>query len=120
MARIIDLDEALPPDITVKLGGKSYRLPGDIPTPLFLRIQQATGSLGTDDDGITALADAILDLFRTRDPSLTELPLGLTQMVTLFSTVYGVQAEGEDDDPPTGRTRGTGTSSRSSRPKSRS
>lgn len=112
MATIIELDDALPPDKKVRLAGKVYTLPGDIPTPLFLRIQRATQNIAGD-EGIENLSEAIVDLFRTRDASIVELPLGLAQMVTLFSTVYGAPDEEEPDEArPTKPTRGTGTGSR--------
>src|SRR5579859_3001959 len=102
MATIIDLDAALPPDKKVKLGGRVYTLPGDIPTELFLRIQQATATVGSDkEDGVQVLYDAILDLFRTRDKTVTALPLGLAQMVTAFATIYGQQDAEDDGARPT-------------------
>lgn len=116
MAEIIDLDDALPPDKKVRIHGEVYSLPGDIPTELFLRIQRATGQI-QEDDGIDRLYQAVLDLFKERDPAIESLPLGLTQIVTLFSTVYGVQ--GEDDERPP-QTRGTATGSSRSKTRSRS
>ena len=108
---IIDLDAALPPDKRVKLAGKVYSLPGDLPVELFLRIQRASTSLG-ENGAIEDLHGAVLELFRSRDKTVKELPIGMAQMVTLIVQVYTGEAE---PNPP--RTRGaTG----SSRPRSRS
>jgi hypothetical protein len=118
VARIVDLDKALPPDIKVTIRGKTYWLPGDCPVPLFLRIQQASAAFGKEEGAIPDLYSAVVDLFRERDPSITDLPIGIGEAFNLFLAVYNPENGEDEDDSRPPRTRGTGTSS--SRAKTRS
>lgn len=108
---IIDLDAALPEDKQVRISGKVYRLPGDLPVELYLRIQRASKNLGTDgtDASIEDIRDSVLALFQSRDKTIKALPpeVGLAQMVTLITRVYA----GEEEPNPR-RTRGGATSSK--------
>lgn len=101
---IIDLDAALPPDKKVRLAGATYTLPGDLPVELFLRVQRASSEMQTnvDEDTVRGLSDAILELFRTRNPQMKALPtsLGIGQLVTMLISVYG---GGDPVIPPTTR-----------------
>jgi hypothetical protein len=36
--KVVNLDELLPPDLTVRFRGRTYTLPGDLPLDLLLRI----------------------------------------------------------------------------------
>lgn len=111
MAEIIDLDAALPPDKKVRIGGKTYLLPGDIPVELFLKVQRAAGGDGSG-DVVADLRDALLELFQARDRSMKSLPLGMGQLMELIPRVY----MGTGPDPPRPTRGATGTS----RPRSRS
>jgi hypothetical protein len=106
---IIDLDAALPPDKQVKLGGNIYKLPGDLPVELYLRVQRASKTLG-DESSIEDLRDAVIELFQSRDAKITKLPadFGLGQLITLLVQVYMPPAEPD----PTPRRAGTASSSK--------
>lgn len=110
-AQIIDLDVALPPDKQVRMDGVVYRLPGDLPVELYLRIQRAGDSL-EDVGSIEELRDAVLELFQSRDPKIKSLPatFGLGRLITLLAQVYMAPAEPD----PTPRRAGTASSSKSS------
>lgn len=106
MARFIDLDTVLPEDITVRLGGADYHLPGDIPVPDFLAISRAHARLGAAEDaddaiGATeALYERILQLFQVRQPDLPRIPLGVQQAVALVFELYRVDEPEVAPDPP--------------------
>ncbi len=109
MARFIDLDEVIPEDTTVKLGGVLYKLPGDIPTPDFLAISRAHARLTepqeTAEDMILAaegLYERILELFQVRNPDVEKVPLGLQQAISLVYELYRVDQPAEEavPDPP--------------------
>lgn len=119
---IIDLDELLGEDKQVKIRGVTYRLPPDLPVELYLRVTHAAEKDLTDDQMVNLLYDALLELFRYGDPKITELPLGVAQMVAVIPAVYSpppVDGEGKGAERPT-RTQTRGARSpraRNSRPK---
>lgn len=126
--QIIDLDQAVPESLIVKLGGKRYKLPGDIPIPDYLAIQRLSNSIteaAGEADGeqvaqvMEELYERVLELFRIEQPDLEELPLGPQRLGALVVAIYTRAAEEDADatDPPTRR---AGTRSSSSRRKSRS
>jgi len=125
-APLIDLDKLLPPDKRVLLGGTEYKLPGDPPAVLWLRIQQLAASDGTglDVDAIQDLYDRVLELFRVHQPAMEELPVGLVQLVSLLGVVYSGEemngAEPEDAPRPTTRPTRPPSTSRPTRSRSRS
>lgn len=116
---IIDLDAAgvLAAPKRIRLHGRVYTLPGDIPAALYVRIQQ----IATDPEAVTessaamALAEELLAAFRVYQPDLDRLPLGVAEMVSLVGAVYrgAVPVTVETDDagpendaaPPTRATR---------------
>lgn len=108
-AEIIDLDALVPPDKHVKVNGKTYTLPGDLPVEMYLRIQQASKNLATEtDQSIEEIRKSIIALFQVRDPKVTAEDLagmGIEMQTTLLTRVY--TTESADPKPP--RTRG-GTS----------
>lgn len=119
MTRIIDLDKIVPDDIEVVLQGDTYLLPGDIPVELMLRVEHATQQLNSvtdSDEGQNVLADlldAVVDLFRIRQPDVDQVPIGLRQAVMLISQIYSVQEDPAPDPPRPARRAGTtSTSSR--------
>jgi hypothetical protein len=121
--RIIDLDVAMPQSVAVKVRGKLYDLPGDIPVPDFLEIQQLTEELetaveGGNDDGsdetIAELYERVMDLFRIENPALENLPLGPRRLGALVVQLYAGAAEedGATEDPPRSKAAGTRSTSR--------
>lgn len=95
MTKIVDLDALAPEPITVKLAGQQYRLPGDIPMPLMLRLEQAAGS-EVSGDLLHDLYGDLLGLFQVHQPELTELPIGTTQIIRAIPAIY----YGVEPDPP--------------------
>lgn len=106
MARIIDLDDVIPDDITVKTGGVDYKLPADIPVPDYLAIVRAaqTWDDASGEDQLSATDDLyqrVLELFQYRQPSLDKLPVGLAQLVRLVVSLYGVDSDEDEAADPT-------------------
>lgn len=113
-AEIIDLDAALPPDKQVKLAGTVYKLPGDLPVELYLRVQRAAQAIGTPEAGeevVEEMVDILERLFRTRYPEW-QLPsdVGLARLITAINQIYVAQPEPD----PTPRRAGTASSKRAS------
>jgi hypothetical protein len=117
MSTITDLDALAPEPIQVRLGGEIYLLPGDLPMPLMLRIEQLADQ-ELSEQVIRSLYDDVLELFQTHQPEVTDLPIGLVQLMRAIPAIYG----GATQDPPRPqRQRPAGTRSTSSaKPKTRS
>lgn len=99
--RLIDLDKAgvLSEPLAVRLRGTDYQLPGDIPAPLFVRVQQVASSGEPDEEIALALANELLSLFQTYQPKMDRLPLGLNEMVAVIGYVYSQgDEEGEEGE----------------------
>jgi hypothetical protein len=118
--QITDLDAVLGDPKKVRLGGRIYTLPPDLPVELYLRINQfAKEGLG-DVEMVERLRDELLELFRYADKTIKTLPLSMTQLVTAIGTIYG-SSDTEETPARPPRTRGGATSSsRKSRTRSRS
>lgn len=88
-----DLDALAPPLKRVKLGGKVWKLPGDMPMPLMLRIQNygARTEAGEDETALLAeLQDELLALFKVHQPTLKELPeIGVLTLLQSLGAIYG-------------------------------
>lgn len=102
---IIDLDALAPPDLNVRLGGKTYRFPGDCPLPVFLRIQalQQKVDAGEDEDALLAdVQEVILELFQVKQPTMKQLPagIGVIGLMSLIGTLYGAEDTAAPADPP--------------------
>lgn len=97
---IVDLD-LLFGTRQVKLGGKVWKLPADIPVPLMLKIKHLADQT-VDDALIQEFYDDALGLFRMHHPDLESLPIGVTQLLALIPAVYNPKrpAEGDADPPP--------------------
>lgn len=115
--RIIDLDVLLPEDKHVRMGGKVYILPGDLPVELYLKVQEATRVSGEVDTSVEDLRAAMIELLQIRNRSITKLPagMGMAQMVTLITNVY---MGGDDAAPKAPRTGGATRSTSRSRSRS--
>lgn len=140
--KIIDLSVAIPSKIGVRLeqDGPVYDLPGDIPVPQYLELEQLTERLnaaqasreGEDfNDALSELYELIMELFRINQPELEELPLGAKRLSVLILALYtgAVTEDAEREAKPerpsrragktktsqTRKPKTTGTRSRSSR-----
>lgn len=122
MTRIIDLDTLVPDDVDVVVNGETFRLPGDIPVETMLQVEAATQRLNTvtdqeeGQDALGGLYDAVLDLFRIRQPDLDSVPIGLKQCVLLIGQLYAVEDSAPDPPRPAPKRRSGTTSSRKPRP----
>jgi hypothetical protein len=124
---IIDLDDAAPEDVGVKLGGKIYALPGDIEIPTLLKIERLMTQLGDPEADEAAAADQggaflelydeVLDLFRIREPDLEELRIGARQLGQLVVRLYTAAADQDESQAGGGRPPKAGT--RSTKPRRR-
>ena len=110
---IIDLDELLGADKRVKLAGKVYTLPPDLPAELYLTIIRLARENPSEAEMIEALYDQLLGLFRYKDPKLESLPLTIQQCTTAVARIYGDQSDQEQTRPP--RTRGGANGRRAAR-----
>lgn len=98
MTKIIDLDAILPEDKKVKLGGKVYTLPPDLPAEVFLKMTSLAESGASESEITAAMYDELLELFRYKQPDLEKLPISLSQIVNAVGLIYST-ASGEDDAP---------------------
>ena len=126
MSDFIDLDALLPDDIPVKLGGVTYKLPGDPPVELLLRLQLLAQKIDEAQDAAPEellklreeLAAEIEELFSLRNELSEDEPIQLTDRQTaglleqLFEKYFAVE---EDGDRPTS----TKAKPKSSRPSAR-
>lgn len=119
MTKIIDLDALIAPPIKVKLGGKPYLLPADIPMELFLAVKAREEREGDEADIVDAMKDQLIALFQVHQPAMKDLPpgIGMRQMFQIIPTIY----RGEDDaDEPEGKPTSAPTGSAKSKPKPKS
>ena len=114
MAKIIDLDELLGEPKKVRLGGRVWVLPPDLPVELYLRIVKLNEEGAGEGDLVEALYEQLLELFRYKEPKLKELPVGMNQLVTAVALIYGQADDGEGDAVPP-RKRQSGGAASSSR-----
>lgn len=111
--REIDLDLLVPKDPKrVRLAGRTYVLPSDIPVQLWLRLDRLTPEQHTDSEILRGIYDSLLDLFRMADPDLTELNIHVGSLVRAVGLIYGQPEEPAVAVPPT---RATGKPNRGAR-----
>ena len=100
-ATVIDLDALAPEPKRVKLAGKEYLLPGDVPVADMLAFealaQRAEEEQIDDTEAGRMLYDAVLAIFRVHHPDLERLPMGMDQLVGFVPAVYGEGEETEED-----------------------
>lgn len=101
MAEIINLDELVPEDVVFKYQGKEYVLPGDISTESVFKLfkffrEMLEAQKPKDDeeldtkeieDTVTKLKAELLILFQERDPSLKDVPFGVSSMPIVMQTL---------------------------------
>lgn len=116
MTTLTDLDALAPDPKPVKLAGREWLLPADIPIPLMLKVEQLAGEEITD-ELVRGLYTDVLELFQVHQPELSELPISLRQLLAAIPVVYyGAQPAGAGDADPPRKPKAAGTKS-SSRPK---
>lgn len=107
MSRFLDLDAVARPDLEVRLGGQTYRIPGSISTPRMLRwmqFEQRTedAAKANDEREIVSLIgemyDDLLDLFRTYDPDLEDIEIDRDQTRELFAKLNEAYNPADEDD----------------------
>lgn len=86
---IVDLDVVAGPPKKVRLAGKVYTLPPDLPVELYLRLNQQAQAEMSDHEQIVELYNELLELFRYGDPRIRELPVGLVTLISAIPTIYG-------------------------------
>lgn len=108
MPRYIDLDDLVPADITVRVRGEEYLLPGDVPVPEYLALTNLASEIAdqTSEDpeaSVVGLHDRLLALFRVHQPDLQELPVGPRALLPLVFRYLDAPAEQEEAEaaPPT-------------------
>lgn len=99
MTKIIDLDAILPEDKKVKLGGKVYTLPPDLPAEVFLKMTSLAESGASESEITAAMYDELLELFRYKEPDLEKLPISLSQIVNAVGLIYST-ASADDGEAP--------------------
>jgi hypothetical protein len=123
MPTIVDLDVLAGKDREVRLGGKVYALPGDIPLDLYAKLasfrDRDTDDAEAQDTAAVEIYEEMLALFRVRQPELERLPIGLTAAVRLIPLVYGSRVDEEEGGERPTRANGK-ASTRSTSPKKRS
>lgn len=96
----VDLDALAPAAKKVRLGGKVWKLPGDMPMPLFLRIQayEQRVAAGVDETVLLdELHSELLGLFQVYQPTLKALPeIGVLTLLQALGAIYG----GAVGEPP--------------------
>jgi hypothetical protein len=113
--QMIDLDVVAGLPKRVKIGGRWFLFPADLPVEMYLRINQAARAedAGPEADQFVDLAGQLLELLQVHQPRLRRLPagVGLVMLLQAIPTIYG-PGQPQDEAParPT-RARAAGTRS---------
>lgn len=95
----VDLDALAKPPKRVKLGGKVWKLPGDMPMDLFFRVQAFEQRIDAGEDQVGVLAeikDELLDLFKVHQPTIKALPnMGVLELAQALPRIYAPGTAGE-------------------------
>jgi hypothetical protein len=119
VARVVDLDALVPDDIDFQYRGKSYPIPGDIDVETtFSLIKMFEEASNAERSGASVeerealnltLRNKLTELFRIRQPELTDLPFGTIAYQHILAEVLqaiGLQiAVEEPKTPPKPRAR---------------
>lgn len=120
MAQIIDLNELVPEDITIRYGRPpvDYKLQGDMSVEAVFRLFEMFRTIssvteGDDDEVFDQLKgrfgdirEELLKLFQVRQPDMTELPFGIRGIGALLQVILqqlGVSVSDETPTPPSPR-----------------
>lgn len=113
--KIIDLDALVPELRQVKLGGVVYKLPGDMPLEIFLRINKAAQQSEDDDSDETKIlaameimVNALVDLFSWENKEVDRAAVettvkrrGLKSVMTMLQDIYNDPEPEAETDPTT-------------------
>lgn len=118
----VDLDALAPSPKKMRLGGKVWKLPGDMPMELYFRLQSFDEQIkaGADETGLLAsLRDELLELMQVHQPTLKELPagIGLRTLIGALPAIYSGATEGEGT--PNRATRRSKKKTTSAKPRAR-
>lgn len=112
-----DLDALVPDEVTVKLGGVEYVLPGDLPLEVYLRVNKASELEDEDEQAaIAGVLRAMTDLFSWNYRGKPEYDSirakvegvlstrGVRFNTTLLQNIYGddakpAEGEGQEGNP---------------------
>jgi hypothetical protein len=118
---LTDLDVIAAPDRRVKLGGHTFRVPGDPPTGWLLAFRSLTGKFSDDDadelEIVEQLRDAVVDLFCIRQPDAEADilgavdSLGVPTLVQAVNLIYATAQEAPQESPRPPRAAGTRSTS---------
>ena len=114
-AQIIDLDALVGPPKKVRLAGEVYKLPADLPAPLFLKISTYADSEMSEAEMAEDLYEELLELFRVHQPDVESLPIGIAQMVLAVPQIY----QGGDEPAEEGGARPSRAGTRSTKSRKR-
>lgn len=115
--KIIDLSDFVdePKQIRFENGGEVYKLPADIPVPLYIRLTTLQDEELDEQEATQEIYHELLDLFRIHQPDMEKLPVGMGQLLAIVPRVYGgAQAPEEGGDRPS---RGGTKTSKKGKPK---
>lgn len=100
---ITDLDVVAGPPRRVRLGGRIYILPPDLPIETYLKINQAANREDTqpESDQFADLYETLLELFQVHQPRVKRLPIGIVTLLQAIPTIYGPGNASESE--PAGR-----------------
>ena len=88
----LDLDALAPPNRTLRLGGKVYELPGDMPIETVIHAMQLQAAIESEDGreslaAINELLEIIYGLFRLTNDDFEPMPLSLGNIVQILGLV---------------------------------
>jgi len=102
MSKIIDLDAMVPEDITVKLGGKEYKIPADLDLVTTAKLIGLGKKLAEDPapETVQEFEQFIAELLNIRQKSPASLKLTMSQALALVRAVTGVAQELAEQTTP--------------------
>lgn len=92
----LDIDELCPPERTIKINGKNYKVRGDISTEETIILARASKENINSPETMEALIDRVITFFITPIDKKELLKLSInTQLPKLISFLYGGKGKGE-------------------------
>lgn len=109
MARIIDLDEIIPENLTLRYRAVDYDVPGDPPLEYVLALWEASRraqeelTLDEQVETMQGVHDHLLRVFQVCNPSLLHLPFGAAGLVAVSNVLFGMygllSTDAEEETP---------------------
>jgi hypothetical protein len=100
----VDLDALAPQPKWAKLDGKRYRVPGDMPLELFMRIQafeQRAEKGEAEVELLAELANELLELLQVYTPTMKKLPpIGVLTLMQTLGAIYSSSSPPGEPAPP--------------------